>query len=162
MFSRWFEKRNKLDPERAVSRDAESLRRLLQKGESLRDGPPTAIVELGFQVGLWNGNARGEAAELTIQCGAFSRRTRNRGLLRIIASDDERPDPELLKGALAALVEAWQPEGGEIFQLIAVGEDFDEFRCGGYSPSAPTGSVDAVPLPDGMLWFDEAAYRRFR
>jgi hypothetical protein len=164
MFSHWYEKRNRPTPDRAVDWGDEALKRLLEKGISRRDHPLVAMPELGFLVGLWNGNARRRAADIMIQCGACSSHVPNCVLLRLLPSDDGPPPPQMLEDALAVLVDAWRPDIGEIYQLVKSGDDFQEQSCGGYltkgSPPREAGRI--VPVGGGVLWFDESAYQALR
>jgi hypothetical protein len=79
------------------------------------------------------------------------------------ASEDGLPEPQYLLAILRALVEAWEPDVGEVFQLIPKGDDLDETRCAGYSLSHPTVGPGAQVHSEsrGYIWMDEGALTKF-
>jgi hypothetical protein len=80
----WYEKLNKPTPERAVRwHDDSELERLLRKGILYLDLPREPIPDLGFSVGLWNGNHRRDGAELSICCGQYGPTANNIAMVKL-------------------------------------------------------------------------------
>ena len=164
MLGMWFEKRNKPTPERAVRwhNDIE-LKRLLEKGIHYSDYPRKPILELGYAVNLWNGNYRSDGAELAIYCGQYGITANNMAMVNLLPSENGIPEPQYLLAILKVLVEAWEPEFGEVLQLLPKGDDFDEVRCAGYCLSRHVlGSRAQVHREgEGYIWMDEDVLRKF-
>ncbi len=164
IFSEWFERRNTPIPGRAVPwSDLAVLRRLLEKGIHYTDIPRAPIPDLGYLMGLWNGNHRSDGADIQVSCGGYSKYVGNRAVLTVSDLEGGFPPIDLIWRSLAALVDAWAPDSGEAFQLIPKDEDFDELHCAGYTlkPIILRENVQVRALGRGTLWFDEAAYERF-
>jgi hypothetical protein len=129
----------------------------------LPDLPREPIPDLGFSVDLWNGNYRRDGAELWISCGQYGVTAKNRAMVKLSPSEDGLPEPQYLLAILRALVEAWEPDVGEVFQLIPKGDDLDELLCAGYSLSRPMVGSGAQVYNEsrGYIWMDEGALTKF-
>lgn len=99
----------------AVSSESEALRELMLAGVNRRDADGSPIDELGFSVGLWNGD-REAAIGLSISCGGWASTP---GVMNAFVLDlpPRLPGPTAqlyeLDTALAimrAVVEAWEPD----------------------------------------------------
>lgn len=162
MFDQWYHKRNSPIPDRSVEWHSEAyLEQLLKKGMRFTDEPRSPMVELGYSLNLWNGDYIRRGAEIGIYCGGVGNRTNNRIVLKLLASDEFRPDSDLILRVFEGLVRSWHPEIGKVFQLISRNEDLDECCCAGFI-RPPTVPVDKKlrfwVVDDGIMWFDEAAY----
>lgn len=63
---------------------AANVSALLEAGVHRRDLPPREpIVDLGWRIGLWSGDADDEAYSLSIHCGSYVPRVRNNVLLQL-------------------------------------------------------------------------------
>ena len=84
-----------------------------------RDSDGSAIEELGFNLGLWNGSSVG----LTITCGAFSPTIRNCVVLSLPATADVGADDIApLRALLEAVIAVWEPDNAVLtsHRLIAM------------------------------------------
>jgi hypothetical protein len=89
----------------------DSLVPLLAAGGKVRGVDQTVQSELGFTVGLWNGNDVGVG--LMITCGSYSQRVANAAVLSLPRAEGEAIElyrPEVARVIVAALAEAWDPE----------------------------------------------------
>jgi hypothetical protein len=117
LLGEWFTKSARRDDGavRVEPADVETLTRLLVAGVNRRDSDRTAIEELGFSAGLWNGD-RDVPIGLTASCGVWSA---SRGIMNSFVLDLPPPSVERathlyeLDTAVAlmrAVVEPWWPD----------------------------------------------------
>jgi hypothetical protein len=116
LFASWFKgaKSLKESLKRPLDLELSSLQKYVQS-RIMRDSARKPINDLGFSVGLWNGNQGGNHAWLSIGCGGYSEYTGNRCVL---SAPYEGPGSERVltapfqAQALRALATAWDPDWG--------------------------------------------------
>lgn len=111
---RWFQKgRSRATAVRSVELDPEAIAAVLRTNR--RDDDRTVIPELGFDLGLWNGNDEWPMS-LNVHCGATSIITRNAVVLGLDPLEVP-PSPDALRfhtSILEAMVGAWDPDDGVV------------------------------------------------
>jgi hypothetical protein len=96
-----------------VSSDHTDLVKRLLGGRNRRDDNNEIIEQLGYSIGLWNGNPNDRAAAgLSIRCGQTSSRVANNVVLNLPGPDDA---PGLYKSGAAqrllrAVIDIWKPD----------------------------------------------------
>jgi hypothetical protein len=151
-----------------------SLESLLLDGVNRKDVGDEIIPELGFRVGLWNGNCGGWSAGTSIGCGMYwdTNKTSNVALLTVDFGEARPLPAEKLVDILKHMIEIWNPDTGKIWQsyLYPDAEDekaqwrehvLAEFQSAQtLSAQGATTSV-ANSYHDGMLSIDESERRYF-
>jgi Immunity protein 52 len=129
---------------------------LLRGGRNRRDTDGTVIEDLGYSVGLWNGDDSAGAG-LNVDCGTTSARVVNAVVLSLPVDDDGRPVPlptEANRRAFTALVQCWAPDWATWTSQAAADaqpDDADSIMLGWLTYlSTATGTVSSRKLPTGV------------
>lgn len=124
VFAAWYEKgRSKHSAKKhAIEPTHDALLGILNAGRNKRDIDETMIDELGFRVGLWNGESEGRAASLSVTCGLYaqSEHLRNAVVLSFPESLGKLAEKEPALTALLAVVRAWEPEWAGIISMASM------------------------------------------
>lgn len=156
--------------------DTEKVTGLLMRGRNRTDVKPrTVIEELGFSIGLWNQDAHGISASLSIHCGSYSKYVGNSIIVEF--------SPVLKKsvvtaqcqiGILRGMIEIWKPESGAIARRAArphplgLPNEPTELQLAYFSvPNhddhpiwRPSGKL-VESIGSGSLWIDESVLPHF-
>lgn len=171
-FATWFEQKGSMLAKHSeVSLTSESLQRQLERGRH-RDEPGTpAMEDLGFHIGLWNGQALPSSFGLAI--GGWSPHLWNDFVLRLprVRADRQPIDPEEGWGLMQVVVDAFDPDWATLVSSAVMdGQDVNDSPIVGWltyvkwaveSPanvvSRPIGNGTALQAsPDvGRLAFDD-------
>jgi Immunity protein 52 len=125
----WFEKgrsRKQALQKPAVIADQGYLLGLLNRGRNRRDVGGTVIEELGFHVGLWNGESGEKAAGLGVRCGLYwTSPNPNVGMSNCVALDlpehlGELKQTDRMSGVMTATARAWEPEWAGVMSKAAM------------------------------------------
>jgi Immunity protein 52 len=94
-----------------VVHSADDFQLLLAAGAHRRDTDGTEMPELGFTLGLWNGEPN-QSAGITVSCGAWHEQITNAFVLKLPRADQAKELYELSKAraALDVVVAAWEPD----------------------------------------------------
>ncbi len=109
-----------------------ALTDLLERGQNRRDVGGDVIADLGFHVGIWNGERSLKAASLSVTCGAYSSTQQfgNNVLLDLPEDLGSLEQPERMQKVLAATAKAWEPDWAGVYSLDATNNR-------AFSPTAP-------------------------
>ena len=88
---------------------------LFQSGRLRRDLDNAAMEELGFAIGLWNGEVGSLSAKLRIHCGIAASTTLLNSVVLHFPSPMAEDQGELL-GLLDNLIESWDPDFAQIYR----------------------------------------------
>jgi len=125
----WFERGRSRREALSEPIDADSLSRLealVKKGQHRRDSAQTVNQELGFQIGLWNGQSDDRAAGLNVTCGLYwESQHPNVGMSNCVVLNlpenlGSLSDPEKMSGLLACVARIWQPDRASIMSRAAM------------------------------------------
>jgi len=112
VFASWYEKgRSRRDAlKHPVQPD--DLLTLVESGCSKRDSDKSVIEDLGFRVGVWNGESEERSASLSVRCGAHSQNPNlgNSVVLSLPEVLGDLAEKERALKALMAVVRAWEPD----------------------------------------------------
>jgi hypothetical protein len=130
---------------------------LLRGGRNRRDTDGTVIEELGYSVGLWNGDDSAGAG-LSVGCGTTSAWIVNAVVLSLPVDDDDgRPVPlptEVNRRAFTSLVQCWAPDWATWTSDAARDaqpDDADAIVLGWLTYlSTAAGTVSSRKLPTGV------------
>jgi len=125
----WFERgrsrrealTSKIDPD-----SLGALERLVRKGQNKRDMTGEVIGELGYQIGIWNGQTDDRAAGLSIKCGLYWQsahphvRLSNAVALDLPDELGALADAQNMAGLLALVANVWQPSWGGVMSQSAM------------------------------------------
>jgi hypothetical protein len=164
MFEGWFRKAGSPTLGRRLEwNDTREVSQFLEASLDPKDYAKGAVPLLGFVVDLWNGNYRSAGAEVTIACGGSDKYVSNSCSLNLLPSEAGMIGVDSIARLLEAQVAAWDPDMGEVFQLVQNGDDLDEIVCAGYSikPERRRPGVEIYPVRKGHIWVDQSAYDRF-
>lgn len=130
-FSQWFVKGRTLKKALALSLPStpEGIEHLLMTNN--RDTDRTPIVELGYDLDVWNGNLK-QPASLSINCGVFSSLVYNNALLNLpILEELENFHLESFQKLLNVMVEVWDPDHAVAtsLQLLAESNGAMPWEC---------------------------------
>ncbi len=113
LLASWFFKGwRRASAQRPFKGDPESVLQALAAGRNRRDGDGSVIEELGFSLGIWNGDDADPVA-LSIRCGMSSPRVPNAVVLKLPARSARSANLHSRAGTtelLRALVQAWNPD----------------------------------------------------
>jgi len=116
----WYHRgERKPKPEGLVDiRSVEALKLLLESGTTCRDDNHRQIRELGFGVGLWNGETGGWSASTDVHCGSYSKAKGLSNVALLSVGFDAKPalSPTDMVRLLKRFVEIWEPEHGKVWQ----------------------------------------------
>jgi hypothetical protein len=95
-----------------------SLVALIEAGVHRKDIGDEIIPDLGFHLGLWNGDCGGWSAGTSISCGMYwdTNKISNVALLTVDFGEAQRLSVEKLIDVLKKLIEIWDPDTGKIWQ----------------------------------------------
>lgn len=165
VFLRWFERSESQSKSirREVQASAkEHLLSLLLRGRHRRDTNRSTIEELGFAIGLWNGQGAPKSVGLSITCGLFDSGRGiggNSVMLELPEDLGDLQDSSRTARILAAIIKAWEPDWAGVFSTKAM--DVRPF-----SPEVPfvdwmlyvsnkTHSIDSLPASSLLFRVDE-------
>lgn len=125
--------------------DVEALSDLLEAGRNRRDIDNRAIDDLGYRVGIWNGEATSKAVSLSVTCGAYSP---NAQLGNSVVLDFPEELGDLAKWdhtiqVLSAVAQAWEPDWAGVISRAS--RERRNFQPG-------------VPFVDWMLYLSNQIY----
>jgi len=111
----------------SIELSPDTIGRILETNDRNSNG--SSIAELGFSIGVWNGNNE-LPATFSAECGAFSDFVGNSAVLNFDPSwdDDDLLSSERMRGLLVAFVEVFEPD----VAVVTSNEYID--RAGGGSP----------------------------
>ncbi|WFU12158.1 hypothetical protein QA646_19655 (plasmid) [Rhizobium sp. CB3090] len=113
--------------------DSNDMRALLENGRSRRDMDRSVIEELGYGIGLWNGQAGSDEASLSVRCGVYDVSGMSNA---VVLSLPRSFDLTSGKGVLAlarSFAEAWEPERFILTSFSRNGEEVDKAQAKGQS-----------------------------
>lgn len=107
----WYEKgaRKRLSPKVDVG-SVDALERRLAKGLNRRDIDGAPISELGWSLGLWNGDTGGWSSSTAIHCGLFSRNPNLSNAASVSVDGDLEASAAI--ALFRGLIEIWSPDKG--------------------------------------------------
>lgn len=114
----WFEKGRRTPDfnQQVLLGDANRISKLLSNGRNRNDRDGGVIHELGYRLGLWNGNDS-FGSTVSVQCGSTSpvKGIKNSFVIEMPTKFEDTTDEgiELLK----RLISIWHAESGRIFEL---------------------------------------------
>lgn len=115
VFSTWFLKRRSRTEARKSNLVIEPgvIQELFQRSRNRKDLDGSIIPELGFSLGLWNGDKLGGSCGLSVQCGATSEYVGNACVLDLPTDGEPAQrllNTRILERLVALLVDAWDPD----------------------------------------------------
>jgi hypothetical protein len=121
----WYEKsksRRKANQSRLDVGCVKTLADLLERGQNRRDVGGDVIADLGFHVGIWNGERSLKAMSLDVTCGAYSSNEQlgNNVLLDFPEDLGSLEQRERMQQVLAATAKAWEPNWAGVYSLGAM------------------------------------------
>ena len=87
---------------------------LLDQGRNRGDTDNSIIEDLGFRVGLWNGEKKDRDASVNVHCGAYHPHSGNSVLIYLPRGVPELIAPEPCAALLEAVVRSFEPEWGVV------------------------------------------------
>lgn len=145
-FAQWYEKAMSRRKAKQVEIDYRAKWRLLDlvlRGRSRLDSDGSVIENLGFLVGMWNGQWSRKMAGLSIQCGLYATISCNTVILQLPEDLGSLRDCERMTVVLTAVVECWEPDWAGVYSTEAMNaRDFN---------------VD-VPFVDWVVYISWAKY----
>lgn len=155
-------------------RSLASLESLLLDGVNRKDIGGEIMPDLGFRVGLWNGDCGGWSAGTSIGCGMYwdTNKTSNVALLTVDFGEVQPLPVEKLVDVLRQLIETWDPDTGKIWQSYLYPNAKDEnaewrervlaeFQSARTSPAAGPTTSTANGFNGGTLSIDDAQRKYF-
>ena len=145
-FAKWYERgmtRRKAKQIEIDFRKKDCLIELLQRGENRRDSDKEAVADLGFIVGLWNGEKSSKTVGLSVTCGLYSTAVGLGGnciLLNLPEDLGELKHCDRMEKVLTTVAKCWEPDWAGVFSLEAM--DTREFN-------------PAVPFVDWMIYISD-------
>jgi Immunity protein 52 len=134
----------------------DTIAALLSGGRSRGDTDGAVIEDLGYSMGLWNGESSA-GADVSVGCGMTSAWVDNAVVLRLPVDDDGRPVPlpaGVNRQAFTSLVECWAPDWATWTSHAARDtqpDDADSIVLGWLTYlSTAAGSVSIRKLPTGV------------
>jgi hypothetical protein len=118
-FSRWYERKssqNKSLQSPIIVPDLEGLANVLMRGQNRANVARTVAEDLGFQVGLWNGETSSKYSSCSLQCGLYWKSKSpesslgNCVVLDLPAELSDLSNHQIMSQALAATIKAWEPD----------------------------------------------------
>lgn len=119
VFSRWYElgESRKDALKRSVdTNNTDKIAEFLQKGRGRRDDDKSIIEDLGFRIGLWNGENDQFSASISIRCGLYvaNPNLSNSIVVNLPSTLDILANWETMLSVFSSIVEAWQPDYGGV------------------------------------------------
>ncbi len=113
----------------------ESLAALFANGVHRRDDDKSVIVDLGWSMGLWNGDRDGLSASTSVHCGCTAHSVGNNALLYVSSDEGEALSKEAAVQLLKRLIWIWRPDTGLVERSVwdPAREDRDEFELATYT-----------------------------
>jgi Immunity protein 52 len=105
---------------------------LLRAGRARNDFDGSQIRDLGFRVGLWNGEVNGRSAGLTVTCGLSSSNAnlRNSVVVNVPDDYDAKTSTSIFISILQNIITSWDPDWGGVISRSSR-------ECRKYSPQFP-------------------------
>lgn len=145
VFATWYERgRSRRDASRCDvdSRNRDHLIRLLERGRNRRDDNLAVIEDLGFQIGLWNGQKGNRSAGLSVICGSHASNP-NLGNCAVVDLPEDLGElrrSERMAKILATVARSWHPDwAGVISQDSGNSRDY----------------IPGIPFVDWMLYLSD-------
>jgi len=119
VFTSWFSDgiSRQAAPTEVKPHDESALEALLHQGRNRREDNRSVIEELGFTVGLWNGQDDSGSSSIIMQCGSYSEWVSNSVVLRLPRQGLPRErivQVNVLTQILQCIVTAWQPDAASV------------------------------------------------
>lgn len=112
VFSSWFEKGRSRRDALTHPIQQDGILALVKSGSNKRDSDKSAIEDLGFRVGLWNGASEEHSVSLSVTCGSYSQVAGlgNSVVLNFPENLGTLTKREQASEVLASIARAWEPQ----------------------------------------------------
>lgn len=126
VFSAWYEKAMSQRKGKHIAIDFKNTDRLLdllERGRNRKDIGKEVMEELGFNVGMWNGEKSPKMVGLSITCGLFSTASGLGGNCVVIDLPEELgalQENEHMARVLVAVATSWEPDWAGVLSLDAM------------------------------------------
>lgn len=126
VFTNWYEKGMSRRNAKQVAidfSDTDCLVHLFEKGRHRRDDDKEIIEDLGFCVGLWNGEKSHRMAGLRITCGQYATVPGLGGNCILLNLPEKLGDLEhcdRMESVLTSVAKCWEPDWAGVFSLDAM------------------------------------------